>query len=67
LIFEVLSPLETKRAVPKEIRLTLYSINDANSPNNKELDVTKKLIKLSEMLEKGLITEDEFKSQKEAI
>jgi len=35
--------------------------------NNKGLDVTEKLIKLSEMLEKGLITEDEFKSQKKAI
>jgi len=31
------------------------------------MDKTEKLIKLSEMLEKGLLTEDEFKQQKEKL
>lgn len=35
-----------------------------NTPN---MDNTEKLIKLSEMLEKGLLTEEEFKQQKEQL
>lgn len=35
--------------------------------NTPHLDKTEKLIKLSEMLEKGLITEEEFKTQKATI
>jgi len=54
-----------------EMKAKLQKKNDdektSQQINNNNLDTTEKLIKLSEMLDKGLITEDEFKKHKEAI
>lgn len=59
-----------KKEYQKKEKITKQA-HDKNIPEqpkeNSHMNATEKLINLSNMLEKGLITEEEFKTQKEAI
>ncbi len=43
------------------------SINSSDTTNHHDMDNTEKLIKLAELKEKGLITDDEFTAQKNKL
>lgn len=77
LVFKFLQYLHNmdKKAYEKRIREnTRISIDEANKMKSAEpvsevnsSDSTEQLIKLADMLEKGLITEDEFKLEKQKL
>lgn len=60
-----LSCTDTK--IPNVINELMNPVDNANNSSNESIDVSEQLTKLANLLEKGLLTQEEFDSQKLAI